>query len=44
MKVSMGDTIFALYDIAKAAIRELKAGASVHRARYQVTFQWQPRG
>jgi hypothetical protein len=36
MKVSIADTIGARYYMAKAAIRELKAGASVQIARYTV--------
>jgi riboflavin synthase len=36
MKVGIADTTFARYDMAKAAIRELKAGASVQVARYTV--------
>jgi riboflavin synthase len=36
MKVGTSDTTFARYDMAKAAIRELKAGASVQIARYTV--------
>ncbi len=36
MKVGIADTTFARYDMAKAAIQELKAGASVQIARYTV--------
>jgi riboflavin synthase len=47
MKVGIADTTFARYNMAKAAIWELKAGASVQIARYTVPgikiFRWQPR-
>lgn len=36
MKVGIADTTFARYDMARAAIRELKEGASVQVARYTV--------
>jgi len=36
MKVGIADTTFARYDMAKAAIRELKTGDSVQIARYTV--------
>jgi riboflavin synthase len=36
MKVGIADTTFARYDMAKAAIKELKVGAAVQIARYTV--------
>lgn len=36
MKVGIADTTFARHDMARAAIRELKEGASVQIARYTV--------
>ena len=36
MKVGIADTTFARYDMARTAIKELKAGASVQIARYTV--------